>query len=109
MGPMYTLHIEHPITDFDVWRAAFARFAPLRLAAGVRSHTIKRPVDDPHHVSVDLDFDTTTGAEAFLHTLRTRVWSIPDNSPALAGEPLTSILVTEEFARAAGPGTGPAS
>ena len=96
---MYTLHIEHPITDFDLWRAAFTRFAPLRLAAGVRSSTVRRPVDDPRYVSVDLDFDTPAGAEAFLQTLRTRVWAIPDNSPALAGDPITRILVTEESAQ----------
>ena len=103
MGRMYTLHIEHPITDFDVWRTAFARFAPMRFAAGVSSHTVRRPIDDPRYVSVDLEFDTTAGAEAFLQTLRTRVWSIPDNSPALAGEPLTSILRTEESADIAQP------
>ena len=95
---MYTLHIEHPITDFGVWSAAFTGFAPMRAAAGVRSHTIRRPVDDPRYISVDLDFDTADSAQAFLQTLRTRVWAMPSNSPALAGEPLTSILVTEELA-----------
>jgi len=96
LGTMYTLHIEHPITDFDTWSRAFAGFAPMRLAAGVRSHTVRRPVDDPHYVSVDLDFDTTTGAEGFLHVLRTRVWANPAASPALAGDPVARILVTEE-------------
>ena len=96
MVRMYTLHIEHPITDFDVWRAAFARFAPLRLAAGVRAHAVRRPVDDPRYVSVDLEFDTAAGAEAFLQTLRSRVWASPADSPALAGDPITRILVTED-------------
>jgi hypothetical protein len=96
---MYTLHIEHPITDYDTWRAAFARFASMRDQAGVRSQTVRRPVDDPRYVSIDLDFDTTAGAEAFLHTLRSRVWAIPDNSPALAGDPVTRILLTEESDR----------
>ncbi len=27
---MATLHIEHPITDFDTWRSAFDRFAEAR-------------------------------------------------------------------------------
>ncbi|MGZ8803975.1 MAG: hypothetical protein ACXWZG_01555 [Microbacterium sp.] len=93
---MYTLHIEHPITEFDVWSAAFARFAPLRQSAGVRSHTVRRPVDDPRYVCVDLDFDSATGAEAFLVTLRERVWANPSASPALAGGPVTRILVTED-------------
>ncbi len=99
---MYTLHIEHPITDFDVWSAAFARFAPLRESAGVRSHAVRRPVDDPHYVSVDLDFDTAEDAESFLQTLRSRVWANPSASPALAGDPITRILVTEESGTAAG-------
>lgn len=33
---MATLHIEHPITDFESWTAAFARFADARRQAGVR-------------------------------------------------------------------------
>jgi hypothetical protein len=45
---------------------------------------------------VDLDFETNEGAEAFLETLRTRVWASPDSSPALVGRPITRILVTED-------------
>jgi len=45
-------------------------------------------------------------ADAFLGLLRTRVWSTPANSPALAGDPLTRILATEEVATA-GPPTDP--
>ena len=93
---MNTLRIEHPITDYTAWKQAFDRFADLRQAAGVRSHVISRPVDDPHYVVADLEFDTAQEANAFLDTLRTRVWSTPTNSPALAGDPLTRILVTEE-------------
>jgi hypothetical protein len=96
---MYTLHIEHPITDFDTWKAAFASFAAMRLSAGVRSHTIRRPLDDPRYVSIDLEFDTVAGAEEFLHTLRSRVWANPVASPALVGDPTTRILETEESAQ----------
>jgi hypothetical protein len=28
---MATLHIEHPVTDYGTWSAAFARFADARL------------------------------------------------------------------------------
>ena len=93
---MNTLRIEHPITDYTVWKPAFDRFAELRTAGGVRSHVIRRPVDDPNYVVVDLDFETVHEAQAFLDTLRTRVWSTPANSPALAGDPSTRILATEE-------------
>lgn len=89
---MYTLHIEHPISDFGSWRNAFDGFADMRHRSGVRSHTIRQPADDPCYVLIDLDFDTTAQAEHFLDLLRTRVWANRDNSPALAGAPITRIL-----------------
>ena len=89
---MITLHIEHPISDFDTWRAAFAGFEDARSRADVRSHTVRQPVDDPAYVLVDLEFDTAGQAQAFEEFLRTRVWGVPANSPALAGTPVTRIL-----------------
>ncbi len=89
---MPTLHIEHPITDLDTWKRAFDRFAAVREQAGVRRHRLQRPVDDPRYIVIDLDFDTTEQAETFLHLLRTKIWSIPDNAPALTGTPQTKIL-----------------
>jgi hypothetical protein len=44
-------------------------------------------VSDPRHVVVDLDFDSPAEAAAFLEFLQTRVWSSPENSPTLAGDP----------------------
>ena len=89
---MATLHIEHRITDFDTWTSAFNRFAEARREAGVRAHRVQRPVDDPAYVVIDLDFDTTDQAKAFLRFLNTNVWAIRDNAPALAGSPETMIL-----------------
>ena len=89
---MSTLHIEHPISDFTTWKAAFDRFAGIRQQSGVRSHRIQRPMDDPRYIVVDLDFDDPAEAEAFLEFLQTKVWSSPENSPALAGDPRTAIL-----------------
>lgn len=89
---MATLHIEHPITDFGVWKAAFDRFARVREESGVRGHRILRPVDDAHYVVIDLDFPTAAQAERFLGFLRTKVWTSADNAPALAGTPQTRIL-----------------
>jgi hypothetical protein len=91
---MATLHIEHPITSFTDWQAAFLRFAPMRAQAGVRREQVQRPVDDAHYVVVDLDFDTIDAAEDFLDVLKERVWSSRDSSPALAGDPQTRILET---------------
>ena len=89
---MATLHIEHPVTDFSTWNAAFARFADIRRRAGVRQQRIQRPVDDPAYVVVDLDFDTTAEATKFLSFLQANVWSSGENAPALAGPPQTRIL-----------------
>ena len=89
---MATLHIEHPITDFGTWKAAFDRFAQARAQSGVRGHRILRPVDDGKYVVVELDFQTVGEAEKFLDFLRTRVWTSPDSAPGLAGVPQTRIL-----------------
>jgi hypothetical protein len=89
---MPTLHIEHPITDFERWSAAFDAVADVRRQAGVRAQRVQRPVDDPHYIVVDLDFDTLGDAEAFLGFLNQRIWAIPENAPALAGTPTTRIL-----------------
>jgi hypothetical protein len=80
---MHTLHIEHAISDLATWQSAFARFADTRAASGVVREVIRQPVEDDRSVVVDPDF---------LEILRTRVWSVPDNSPALVGSPTTRIL-----------------
>ena len=89
---MATLHIEHQISDFDTWNAAFHRFADARRNAGVQSHMVRRPIDDPNYVVIDLDFATAGEAEAFLGFLKANVWAVKENSPALAGTPETMIL-----------------
>jgi hypothetical protein len=89
---MTTLHIEHPITDLDVWLAAFDRFAEARATAGVRAQRVLHPVDDPNYILVDLDFTTTEEAQRFLAFLEDMVWSSTDNAPALAGTPQTKLL-----------------
>jgi hypothetical protein len=92
LGHMTTLHIEHSVTDYDTWAAAFGRFAPARQQAGVRAERIYRPADDDRYVAVDLDFDDAAAASAFLAFLSAHVWSTPANSPALDGTPSARIL-----------------
>jgi hypothetical protein len=93
---MATLHIQHPITDFDTWTAAFGRFADARRGAGVRAQRVQRPVDTKF-VVIDLDFDSTAEAERFRGFLITQVWANPENSPGLAGTPETLILEAVEL------------
>lgn len=89
---MATLHIEHPITDFETWAAAFNRFADARQAAGVRAQRVQRPIDDPRYLVIQLEFDDVDAAEAFRRFLHNVVWATPDNAPALAGAPKATIL-----------------
>jgi hypothetical protein len=89
---MATLYIEHAISSFEVWSGAFGRIEHVRQQAGVRAQRVRRPVDDPHYVVVELDFDTVPEAESFLDFLTTQVWSSPEKSPALAGAARTRIL-----------------
>ena len=88
---MATLHIEHAITSYAVWKAAFDRFAPARAQAGVLKYHVYQPVDDPHAVAIDLDFASPEQAAGFLTFLREQVWGT-GNAPALAGVPQAVIL-----------------
>jgi hypothetical protein len=89
---MTTLHIEHPVTDYVTWKAAFDRFDAAREQAGVRAHRIRQPVDDERYVVIDLDFTGVEAANQFLTFLRDVVWAVPQNSPGLVGTPQARVL-----------------
>ena len=57
---MYVLQIEHPIRDFETWKAAFDRFSDKRRHSGVRRHQIFQPANDENYVVLDLEFDGRT-------------------------------------------------
>lgn len=90
---MATLHIEHGITDFITWKAAFDRFAERRREAGVTAYRIHQPHGDAAYVILQLDFPNVEQAQAFRAFLESRVWSVPANSPGLAGSPQARVLV----------------
>ena len=89
---MSSLHIEHPITDLAAWTSVFDGFAEVRRRAGVTAERVQHLHGDARYVVIDLEFDTTEQATAFLHFLRTEVWAVPANSPALAGTPEAKVL-----------------
>lgn len=89
---MTTLRIEHAIYDYDQWKEAFDSYAKVRADAGVRGHAIRRPLEDPKYLMLDLEFDTADAATGFAQFLEQRIWSSPDSAPALAGVPRTRIL-----------------
>jgi hypothetical protein len=94
---MVTLHIEHAITDLATWLDAFSRFEDARRRAGVRSHRVRRPLDDDRYIYVDLSFETAEEAAAFRTFLEEAVWPSRAASPALAGKPEARILTDVEM------------
>jgi hypothetical protein len=89
---MATLHIEHAISDLETWIDAFDRFEDARKGAGVLAQRVSQPVDDDKYIVVQLDFESEAEADQFRGFLENRVWSNPDASPALEGEPRARVL-----------------
>jgi hypothetical protein len=85
------VQIEHPIRNFETWKAAFDRDPARREASGVRRHQIFRPIDDPAYVAVDLEFDGHEAATAFKEAIEA-VWRSPEAAPALGGAPRARIV-----------------
>ena len=86
---MTTLHISHNVRDFDRWLAAFNGFHSFRAEGGVTTCSVRRGVDDPTFVAVDLGFTSTDAARAFLGRLEAEIWS---GSAHLEGPPACSVL-----------------
>ena len=60
---------------------------------GVTGYRIHQPADDPGYVILQLDFPSIEQAKGFQKMLETRVWTSPEQSPALAGAPRARVLV----------------
>ena len=89
---MPTLQIEHSISGFGTWSAAFSRLSERRQHEGVTHERVSRPIDDPHYVVIGLDFRTVEAAQRFREFLQTQIWASSERSPALVGAPRTQIL-----------------
>jgi len=93
MGSMTaTLHIEHPVRDFDAWKATFDGFHDFRVEHGVRSYRVGRGVEADPNVSIDLVFDTAEQAATFRRLLVERVWTRQQAADVLAGTPRAVVL-----------------
>lgn len=89
---MPVLHIEHEISELEVWLDAFKKLAPAREAAGVTRTEVYRPADDPNYVVVNLTFENLDAATRFRELLINQIWSSPDSAPALVGPPTARVL-----------------
>jgi hypothetical protein len=61
---MHILRIEHPVPNYDAWKATFDSDPIDRKGSGVRRYRILRATDDPNYVMIDLEFDSASDAEA---------------------------------------------
>jgi heme-degrading monooxygenase HmoA len=71
---MIIVQIEHPVPNFDAWKKAFDSDPVGRERSGVRRYKVLRPIDNQNYSMVDLEFDSSSEAEAFLAAMR-EVWS----------------------------------
>lgn len=69
--------------DCDRWRAAFDADPLDRIGSGVRGYRVLRPVDDPRHVLIDLEFDTAAEATDMHERLR-GLWAGPARAVVIA-------------------------
>ena len=94
---MTIVQIEHPVADFEMWKRAFDSDPVHRQASGVRRYRILRPVDDPHYVAVDLEFDDTQRAHAFRRALE-QMWQTPGAAAAMGqgATPRARVVETAE-------------
>ena len=92
---MTILHVEHAISDFDVWKRAFDSDPVHREQSGVRRYRVFRPADDPNYILLDLEFDTVGEAQSFRTALE-GLWGSGEAAPALAGKPQARILEAVE-------------
>jgi hypothetical protein len=70
---MIVVQIEHPVPDFDRWKAAFDSDPVNREQSGVRRYQVLRPIDNPNFSIIELEFSSLSEAEAFLAAMR-KVW-----------------------------------
>jgi hypothetical protein len=79
---MYILRIEHPVSDYDAWKAAFESDPIGRERSGVRRYRIMRTTDDPSHITIDLEFDSLGEAEAVKGALGEVEFDSPSEAEA---------------------------
>ncbi len=93
---MAIVQIEHSISSWEAWKAAFDMDPVRREASGVRRYRIVRPVDDPNYIAVDLEFDDAPRAHAFREALE-NMWRSPQAVAVLGGgSPRARVVETVE-------------
>jgi len=73
---MFTLHIEHTVTDYDAWKRMFDADPLNRKGSGVTGYRVMRPVGDTGSVMIELDFDSREAGER-MSTALEELWKGP--------------------------------
>ena len=92
---MFTLHIEHTVTDYDAWKRMFDSDPLDRKGSGVTSFRVMRPVGDTGTVMIDLDFDSREAGERMSAALE-ELWKGP--AAAITLNPQARLTETVETA-----------
>lgn len=90
---MITLQIEHPVPNYEGWKKAFDSDPIDRKGSGVRRYRIYRPVDNPNHVIIELEFDNREQAGKALVALQ-QLW--PKVEGKVMMDPKTRMLEITE-------------
>lgn len=94
---MPIVQIEHEVRDFEAWKIAFDNGPANRKEAGVLRYRILRPVDDPHYVMVEVEFESTEEARAFIDAMQD-VWDgLAYKSAASPRARIVDALETREY------------
>jgi streptomycin 6-kinase len=91
------VHLEHPVPDYEAWKAAFDSDPLDRKASGVLAYRILRPVGGEGRVAVDLEFADRSTAERFRDALL-RLWS-SSGAVAVMRDPIVRVEVMAENRR----------
>ena len=73
---MFTLHIEHRVTDYDAWKRMFDADPLDRKGSGVTGYRVMRPVGDLGAVMIELDFESREAGEKMIVALE-ELWRGP--------------------------------
>ena len=57
---------QQSIEDYDRWKPLFDKDGPIRQAGGSKGGIVLRNADDPHHITVLLEWDSLENARAFV-------------------------------------------
>jgi len=91
------LRIEHAVPNFETWKRAFESDPVGRKQSGVRRYQILREVDDPNYILIDLEFDTTSEAQALLAAMR-EVWGRVQGTVMLNPQTrIVEVVETKEY------------